>query len=392
MAKFATPDSAEQRQRKLAAGQAARQTLASGEAPAAPAAVAPAAIPATAPAARPANPAFGSSLLTGGLQQRLGQLSGGNLVGQTNPELQNRINSQQTDLANQFNRQTMPALSRAAEAAGRFGSDAYQMAQGEAATGLARAMGDIGSNMSFQDYNARMQDMLQGLGLQTQMYGMDTQAQSARDNAAAAGAQAAQNASTQLAMQQNDLQFRAAQAAQQGDMDTMNMMLQAAAQMGQGQQNALGNMPNIDNMGGMGFLSNFLGQSGNIDQAAAANALGQGQLGVQQGQLGLANKQFGADLQNQQFNQQLGMLNYQNQSPWQQLDQYGNLVNQMTGQYGTTNSAGHQTTPYGGPSPMSGAISGALGGMSMASGLGNLFGGGGGYQGPPPGYAPQYPR
>jgi hypothetical protein len=324
------------------------------------------------------NPALGNPLLTGDLKSKVDQVSGGGLVSQVNPELRNRIGASQQDLTQQYQRQVLPGLSRAAEGAGRFGSDAYQMAQGEAATGLTRALGDIESNMQFQDYNARMQDMMQGLGLGTNLYGIDSQAESQRQAAAQAASSQAAAIAAQQSMQQQELQFKAAQAMQQGDLATMEMMLNAANQMGGMQQNALGNLPGIDQMGGMGFLGNLLGQSTGLDNAAI-NAILQGQQQQNQfqlGQQGLGLQQQGLNLQQQQqqYGQQMDAFGWGQQNPWDQLNAYGNLVNGLMGQYGTTSSQGHQTTPYMGPSPIGGAISGLIGGASMGSG----FGGGGG--------------
>lgn len=353
----------------------------------------------SAQAAPPASP-LGPPLLTGDLQSKIGQLSGGGLVSQQNPYLRQRIGEGQQNLIDQFKRQVLPSLSQAAEGAGRFGSDAYQTAQGQAATGLAQALRGVESDMGFADYNARMQDMLQGLGIGAGMYGTDVGAQTQRygtDVGAQVQREGYQNqAQMQQAqlqaeqqMQMEDLQFKAAQAAQQGDFQTMQMMLQAANQLGAQQANALGNLPAIEDMGGTGFLQDLLSQSTGLDTAAINAMLGQGQLGIAQGQLGLANKQLGLDQQQQQFLQQLGYLNFANQNPWDQLNNFANIINAMTGGFGTTSSQGHQTTPYMGPSPWGAAISGAMGGATMGLGLGNLFGGNRAGQ-PPPGYNPTY--
>lgn len=324
----------------------------------------------------------GTPLLTGDHKQKVDQVSSGTLVSQANPELQSRIASSQQDLTDQYQRSIFPTLSRQAEAAGRFGSDAYQMAQGQAAQGLTRALGDVSSNMRFQDYNARMADMMQGLGLGTQMYGYDSQAESQRQAAASAAASQAAAIAAQQAMQTQELQFKAQQAMQQGDLATMQMMLDAAGQMGALQGNALGNLPNIDQMGGMGFLSGFLGQSAGLDQMGAQHGLAQQGLGLQRQGLNQDQQRLNLMQQAQQYGQQADAFQFMNQNPWDQLNNYGNLINALTGQYGTTTSQGHQTTPYMGPSSTGAMIQGGLGGFMLGGG-GNAFSGGGRQQAPP---------
>lgn len=348
------------------------------------------------PPAAPQSP-LGPPLLTGDIKSKIGQVSGGGLVSQANPELQNRINAAQSDLTNEYNRSIFPTISRSAEAAGRFGSDAYQTQQGLAVQGLTGALGDVSSGMRLQDYNARMADMMQALGLGTNLYGIDSQAQVARDNNSASHAAAAANMAAQQAMFDKELQFKAAQAMQQGDLSQLGMMLDASGQLGNLQQGALGQLPGIDQMGGMGFLSQMLQQSTGLDAAAINAILEQQGLGLQQQGLrlqgqGLAQDQQKINLmqQAQQYGQQSDLLGFMNQNPWDMLNAYGNLVNGMTSDYGTSESVGHQTTPYMGPDPWDAAIQGAMGGATL--GMGGFGGMGRGNRAgqPPPGYNPTY--
>ena len=347
-------------------------------------------------AAAPAPPAaspLGPALLTGDTKSKIDQVSSGGLASQVNPELRNRIGASQQDLTQQFQRQILPGLSRAAEGAGRFGSDAYQMAQGEAATGLTRALGDIESNMTFQDYNARMADMMAGLGMGNQQYmqGQDINSQQLMQGRGIQSQEYMQGRGidsqeymqgvgidADKAMQAKDLEFKAAQAMQQGDFQTAQLMMQAASQMSAQQSNALGNLPGIDQMGGMGALSQLLSQSTGLDAAAIQAILEQQNQGLQRQGLQQDQQRINLAQQGQQYGQQQDAFAFMNQNPWDVLNQYGNLVNGIGGQYGTTIGTGNQTTPYMGPSPSVAAIQGGIGTWNLLNGMSGGGGSGGG--------------
>ena len=319
------------------------------------------------------NPKTGRKrLLTGDTKSQVGQVSSGELAAQVNPELRNRIAASQADLTQQYNRQVLPGISRAAEQSGRYGSDAHQLAQGEAATGLTRALGDVESGMQFQDYNARMQDMMQGLGLGTQIMGIESQQQADERLSRLAGLN---NLRDQEQFNQQ-MDFNRAQLGQQGDLASMGMMADLANMFGGQQQNALGNLPGLDQMGGMGFLSNLLGQSTGLDSAAINAILGQQGLGLQRQGLQQDQQRINLAQQAQQYGQQADAFGFMNQNPWDQLQNFGQLVSGLTGQYGTSTGTGntHSTQPYMGPDPWGAALQGAVGGYNLAGGG---YGGGG---------------
>jgi hypothetical protein len=145
-------------------------------------------------------------------------------------------------------------------------------------------------------------------------------------------------------------------------------------------------IPGIDQMGGMGFLGNLLGQSTGLDtnaiQAILQGQQQQNQFALGKQGLGIQQQGLNLDQQQQQYLQQLGAMGFMNQNPWDMLNNYGNLVSGLTGQYGT--GTGHQDTPYQGPSPFEAAIQGGIGGFSMGGGFGGLMGGGQQQQQPAP--------
>lgn len=127
------------------------------------------------------------------------QMQGGVATGQVNPFLQGAIDAAQRPLIENFQDVVAPALraefTNAGQQIGGQGSSPFHMAAARAQSGLANAMGDIGSEMAFQDLSQRQQlqsqefqqlrDLMVGQELEGR--GQDITAQGANQTAALQG-------------------------------------------------------------------------------------------------------------------------------------------------------------------------------------------------------------
>jgi hypothetical protein len=84
------------------------------------------------------------------------------------PYRQQVIESATRPLVQQFEQTTLPGISSQFSAAGRYGSGAMERAVGTATEATGRAIGDIASNIAYQDYANERQRQQQALGLQLQ--------------------------------------------------------------------------------------------------------------------------------------------------------------------------------------------------------------------------------
>ena len=78
--------------------------------------------------------------------------SGAFLMG--NPYQQQMIQAATRPIMQQFEEQTLPGIASGFSQAGRYGSGAMERALGRATESTARAIGDVGTNIAFQDYGA----------------------------------------------------------------------------------------------------------------------------------------------------------------------------------------------------------------------------------------------
>lgn len=81
----------------------------------------------------------------------LGQTAGGGFL-QGSPYQQAAISAATRPLQQQFEQSTLPALQSAFSKAGRYGSGAQERAIGQAQEATSRAIGDVASNIAYQDY------------------------------------------------------------------------------------------------------------------------------------------------------------------------------------------------------------------------------------------------
>jgi hypothetical protein len=97
----------------------------------------------------------------------IGATAGGAFLGGS-PFRQQMIESATRPLMQQFEETTLPGVSSLYSRAGRYGSGAMDRAVGQATEATGRAIGDVASNIAFQDYSAERQRQQQALGLQLQ--------------------------------------------------------------------------------------------------------------------------------------------------------------------------------------------------------------------------------
>lgn len=128
--------------------------------------------------AQQAQPALqaGQNAFLGGLGG-LQQTAGGAFLGGS-PGQQAAIEAAVRPLQQQFEQVTLPGVSSAFSRAGRYGSGAMERAVGTATEATGRAIGDIASNIAYQDYaNERQRQqaaqgaLVQGATLAPQIYG-----------------------------------------------------------------------------------------------------------------------------------------------------------------------------------------------------------------------------
>lgn len=103
-------------------------------------------------------------------------MQGGTTMSDVNPFLQAQIEAATRPLLEQFNEETLPGLRAQFAQAGQQiqgqGSSPFEMAQARASSGLANAIGDVGTNLAAQDFAQRQalasQEFMQAQGLDAQ--------------------------------------------------------------------------------------------------------------------------------------------------------------------------------------------------------------------------------
>lgn len=116
----------------------------------------------------------GQQAFLGGLQG-LQQTAQGGYTG--SPYLQQQIDAATRPIQQQFEQTTLPGVASLYSRAGRYGSGAMERAVGQATESTGRALGDVASNIAFQDYAAQQQRqqaaqqaLLQGATMAPQIY------------------------------------------------------------------------------------------------------------------------------------------------------------------------------------------------------------------------------
>lgn len=252
---------------------------------------------------------LGAADPTGSIQQMLtGQVNTSAL----NPVVQSTIRR----LGEGFNEQVLPNIRGNAVAAGQYGGSRQGIAEGLASKGLLYSMGDTASGMYNNAFNTAQQQMygtannMAGLGLSNAQSNANRDLSAQTTNAANDLAAQTTNIANQLALQQ----FNA------------NLGLQNNQQAMQLAQQQLAN------------------------RAQGLNILGTGNA-----------------LQDQNYQQRLGLLDAPNQYNWNNLNRYASIVTPGAGIGGQSSSTAPNNT-----NPLAGALGGALAGAQLASMTGLL--------------------
>lgn len=265
-------------------------------------------------------------------------MGGANPTGSISQMLSGQVNTSALDpvvdnamrrMGENFNELVMPGIGQAASAAGQYGGSRQGIAEGLAQKGLAYSMGDTAANMYNNAFNTAQSNMygttnnMAGLGLS------NAQGNANRDMAAQNT-----NAANQLASQQFN-----ANMAQQADMFNAN--------------NAFDSQKFNANLG----LSNNAQDAANMAQRLSNrnNAINMNLLGK--------------SLQDQNYQQQMGLLDAPNQYDWSNLSNYANLVNSAAGQGGVTSANSSQSLTPNKFATLQGVI--GLGGQLYNQGLNN---------------------
>jgi len=310
--------------------------------------------------------------------QAFGSMGGANpassiqqmLTGQANTStLDPVVNSALTRMSQNFIAQVMPGLRNEAVAAGQYGSSRQGIAEGLATRGLAQSMGDMSANMYNNAYTTAQQNMygtannMAGLGLNNAQSNANRSL--VADTTNAANQLNTRQFNANLGLQNNaqtlqNNQFNAGQI-NSGNQFNANLALQNNAQALQNNQfNAsqtnAGNQFNAN----LGLQNNTqamqLAQQQLANRAQGLNLLGQGN-----------------QLQDQNYAQQMSLLDAPNQYNWNNLNKYASIVTPGAGIGGTSTSNQQAST-----NPFASALGGALGGMTLASALPAAWGVGSG--------------
>ena len=259
-----------------------------------------------------------------------------------NPQLQAVLDAANRRTTEQY-QQGLAGLSAAAEGAGRLGGGSHQVADALQAQKFGQTLSDTEATTRYNDYNARMADIMQALGYGTgydeALMANETQRQGISASAgasSAATAAAAKNAQVGQLLDALQMQNQVGQFGIQG-MGGMAELLQGA------RGDAASMIPGYEQQG-MSNLASAFGMGSELNrQRAAANA--------------------------QNFNRKLQL----SRLPWENLSNYSDLVNAMSSGYGQQHSweqgqvPGGYSSPYMGPSPVAAGISGGLSGYQLGA-------------------------
>ncbi len=113
------------------------------------------------------------SPVTDSAKQQLMSTLNGSYLNSGNPYLQNAIQGAIRPMVNSFNDQVMPGLDSNFSEAGRYGSGAHALASSDAASQLENQIGDVSSQMAYQNYGDERQRQMQGMLFAPQMAAQD---------------------------------------------------------------------------------------------------------------------------------------------------------------------------------------------------------------------------
>lgn len=110
-----------------------------------------------------AQRAAAGSDLTRAAQGQLTDTLSGKYLEQGNPYLQNAITAATRPVINAYNDQIAPGLASDFSSAGRYGSGAHALASADAGAQMQAQIGDIASQMAYQNYGDERQNQIRGM-------------------------------------------------------------------------------------------------------------------------------------------------------------------------------------------------------------------------------------
>lgn len=123
-----------------------------------------------------AQRAMAGSPVTNAAQQHLTTTLGGGYLSAGNPYFQGALSAATQPMINAYTDQVMPGLDSNFSAAGRYGSGAHALASSDAGAQLQQQIGDVASQMAYQNYADERQRQVQAM-----MFAPDMAAQDYRD-------------------------------------------------------------------------------------------------------------------------------------------------------------------------------------------------------------------
>lgn len=113
-----------------------------------------------------ADRARGGNPLMGQAQGEVGKmLSGAYLDPNNNPGFQGALSAAVRPITQAFSNEVMPGIDSSFSSAGRYGSGMQGQAYSDANQDLARGIGDVSSNMAFNNYGMERGNMMSALGM-----------------------------------------------------------------------------------------------------------------------------------------------------------------------------------------------------------------------------------
>jgi hypothetical protein len=312
----------------------------------------------------------------------------GQFLNEGNPYQDRMIDAMTDRIRREYGETVIPGVTSEAIGAGMMGSGVFSNALAMSGREMGREMSDAITGVQFQDYNAERDRMMQALGVGA---GLDTaawnnQTQLAMENMA--GNRAAQGASAAYASAGQDRESRERMAMLDALLQSQGMGLQAdqfglmgRMNMAQGfSDDQMGVLGSVGELSGLGLRDYGIATDFSLRQDAAND------------QRRAAAAAAGRYRDERDYRRRME----QQALPWQQLGNFSDVINALSGGFGTTTESGYDRRSQS-PSNVSvpgQTISGAIGGAYMGNQLADLFrqyqAGRGGGAPAGGGYAPPY--
>lgn len=106
-------------------------------------------------------------------QGMMGDTVSGDFLRKGNPYLKGAIGSATRPIVDQYTKTVIPGLDSAFSLGGRYGGGIHELASGEAYGSMMDTVGDVSSNMAYENYGDERQRMIQSAGLSPMLANQD---------------------------------------------------------------------------------------------------------------------------------------------------------------------------------------------------------------------------